>query len=69
MYYRHKRYKERNKTNNHIFPTAMTVINETTTNPSEIAKAFNNYFAKVARGTLNPSSDFPRKNILISFCP
>ena len=45
----------------------MTIINETITNPSEIAKAFNNYFAKVARGTLNPPSDFPEKNILISF--
>ena len=31
---------------NHIFPTAITVNNET--NPPDIANAFNNYFAKVA---------------------
>ena len=30
-----------------IFPTAITVNNETITNPSNIANAFNNYFAKV----------------------
>ena len=33
---------------NHIFPTAITVNNETITNPSDITNAFNNYFAKVA---------------------
>ena len=33
---------------NHIFLTAITVNNETITNPSDIANAFNNYFAKVA---------------------
>ena len=33
---------------NHIFPTAITVNNETLTNPPDIANAFNNYFAKVA---------------------
>ena len=33
---------------NHTFPTAITVNNETITNPSDIANAFNNYFAKVA---------------------
>ena len=32
---------------NLIFPTAITVNNETTTNPCDIANAFNNYFAKV----------------------
>ena len=32
----------------HAFPTAITVNNETITNPSDIANAFNNYFAKVA---------------------
>ena len=30
------------------FPTAVTVNNKTTTNPSDIANAFNNCFAKVA---------------------
>ena len=33
---------------NHIFPTAIRVNNETNTNPSDIANAFYNYFAKVA---------------------
>ena len=33
---------------NHIFLTAITVNNETITNPSDIANAFNNYFATVA---------------------
>ena len=33
---------------NYTFPTAITVNNETITNPSDIANAFNNYFAKVA---------------------
>ena len=33
---------------NHIFPAAITVKNETITSPSDIANAFNNYFAKVA---------------------
>ena len=32
---------------NHTFPAAITVNNETITNPSDIANAFNNYFAKV----------------------
>ena len=31
----------------HIFPTAITVIKETVTNPPDIANAFNNHFAKV----------------------
>ena len=34
---------------NHTFPTAITVNNETITNPSGIGKAFNNYFVKVVR--------------------
>ena len=33
---------------NHIFPTTITVNNETITNLSDIANAFNNYFAKAA---------------------
>ena len=33
---------------NHTFPTAISVNNETITNPSDIANAFNNYFAKIA---------------------
>ena len=33
---------------NHIFPTAITVNNETITNSSGIANAFNNCFAKFA---------------------
>ena len=33
---------------NHNFPTAISVNYETITNPSDIANAFNNYFAKVA---------------------
>ena len=33
---------------NHTFPIPLTVNNETITNPSDIANAFNNYFAKVA---------------------
>ena len=33
---------------NHIFPTAITVNNETIINSSDIANALNNYFAKVA---------------------
>ena len=33
---------------NHTFPTAITVHNETITNPSDIANVFNNYFGKVA---------------------
>ena len=32
---------------NHIFPTAIAVNNETITNPSDIANAFNNYFLKL----------------------
>ena len=33
---------------NYIVTTAITVNNETTTKPSDVANAFNNYFAKVA---------------------
>ena len=33
---------------NHTFPTAITVNNETITNPYDISNVFNNYFAKVA---------------------
>ena len=33
---------------NHTFLIPITVNNETITNPSDIANAFNNYFAKVA---------------------
>ena len=33
---------------NHSFPIAITVNNETITNPSDIANVFNNYFVKVA---------------------
>ena len=33
---------------NHMFPTAITVNNKTISNPSEIANAFSNCFAKVA---------------------
>ena len=32
----------------HFFPIGITVNNETITNPSDIANAFNNYFANVA---------------------
>ena len=45
---------------NHIFPTATTVNNETITNPSAIANAFNNYFAKVAID-IQPSITFSEK--------
>ena len=50
---------------NYIFPTAITVNNETITNPSDVANAFNNYFTKVVYIS-NPPSDFPRKNIMIT---
>ena len=33
---------------NNPFPIAITLNNETISNQSDIAKAFNNYFAKVA---------------------
>ena len=33
---------------NHIFSTSITVNNKTITNPTDIANAFNNYFAKNA---------------------
>ena len=33
---------------NRIFPTAITISNETIPNPSDIANAFSNYFAKLA---------------------
>ena len=38
---------------NHTFPTTITVNNETITNQSDIANAFNNYFAK---GAINNQS-------------
>ena len=34
---------------NHTFPTAITVNNETISNPSDTAIAFNNYSAKAVR--------------------
>ena len=34
---------------NRIFPTAITISNETIPNPSDIANAFSNYFAKLAK--------------------
>ena len=37
------------KNSKDIFPTTITVNNETIANPSDIANVFNNYFAKVAR--------------------
>ena len=45
---------------NHTFPTAITVNNETIANPSDIANAFNNYFAKVAID-IQSSIRFPKK--------
>ena len=45
---------------NHIFPTAITVNNETITNPSDIDNAFNNYFAKVVID-IQSSIRFPKK--------
>ena len=47
---------------NHTFPTAITVNNEVLiiTNPSDIANAFNNYFAKVAID-IQSSIRFPKK--------
>ena len=47
---------------NHIFPTAITVNNETITNPSDIANAFNNYFAEVAID-IQSSSRFSKKKL------
>ena len=44
----------------HIFPPAITVNNETVTNPCDIANAFNNYFAKVAID-IQSSSRFSKK--------
>ena len=34
---------------NHTFPIAITVNNETISNPSAVVNAFNNSFAKVAK--------------------
>ena len=48
---------------NHIFPTAITVNNETTSNPSGIPNAFNNYFCKVAIN-IQSSIRFSKKKIL-----
>ena len=45
---------------NHIFPTAITIYNETITNLSDIANAFKNYFAKVAID-IQSSIRFPKK--------
>ena len=45
---------------NDIFPTAITVNNETITNPSDIASAFNSYFAKDALD-IQPSIGFSKK--------
>ena len=45
---------------NHIFPTAIKVNKETITNPSDIANAFNNIFAKVAID-IQSSIRFPNK--------
>ena len=53
---------------NHIFPAAITVYSETITNPSDIVNAFNNYFAKVDID-IQPQSDFPRNNIMITSHP
>ena len=50
---------------NHIFPTAITVNNEKITNPSDIASALNNYFAKFAID-IQSSIRFSMKNILIT---
>ena len=47
---------------NHTFPTAIKVKNETFTNPSDTANAFNNYFAKVALDILS-SIKFSKKKI------
>ena len=51
---------------NHIFSTSITVNNKTITNPTDIANAFNNYFAKNAIYISNPPSDFLRKHIMIT---
>ena len=54
---------------NHIFPAAITVYSETITNPSDIVNAFNAfYFAKVDID-IQPQSDFPRNNIMITSRP
>ena len=45
---------------NHISPAAIIVNNETITNKSDIANAFNNYFAKVAI-YIQSSIRFPKK--------
>ena len=50
---------------NHVFPTAITVDNETITNPSDIANAFNNYFSKVAID-IQSSIRFSKKNMITS---
>ena len=50
---------------NHIFATAITVNNETIINPSDIANACNNYFAKVAID-IQFSIRFSKKNVFIT---
>ena len=47
---------------NHTFSTAVTVNNGKITNPSAIANALNNYFAKVAIG-IQSSIRFSMKKI------
>ena len=47
---------------NHIFPTTITVNKETITNFSDIANAFNNYFARVA---IDIQSSIRLKNTII----
>ena len=54
---------------NHIFPTAITVNNETITNPSDIANAFNNYFAKVAIDIRSFIRFSKKKNVMITSRP
>ena len=53
---------------NHIFPTTITVNSETVTNPSDIANAFNNYFAKVAIN-IQSSIRFSKKKYYDCFPP
>ena len=36
------------KNSNHVFPISVTVNDEVITKPSDIASAFNNYFAEAA---------------------
>ena len=53
---------------NHNFPAAITVNNETITNPSDIANTFNNYFAKVAIN-IQSSIRFSKKKYYDSLPP